>query len=533
VASRHRPRLRTVLLLVNLLVLALPLGGIAVLRLYESELVRGTETQLIALGAVVRDAYRDAYALEEGRLRQALLARPPPPPGWPALGLEPGPIEPTLDLHRGPVRPPAPSAEAAPGPVDPVAEAAGARLARVLRSSSGTTLVGVRVVDASGIVVATSGEEMGRSLARREEVRHALSGRPLSLLRERRSDRPVPPLQSLSRGQRYRVFVALPVTEGDRVLGAVVLSRTPLDIAKALYVHRGRLAVGGALALGVVVLVSALTAFAISRPMGALVRQAERVVRGERGAVVEVARPGTHEVARLSAALAEMARTLEQRADYIRTFATHLSHEFKTPLTTLRGTTELMRDHLDVMTPEERARFLRHFEDATQRLDRLVRRTLELARADVLVPGREAADVGSVLEGAAARARETGMEVEVVHDRGLGAVAISPEILDEVVASLLDNARLHGGAEVRARLTGRALPGEAAVEVEVSDDGAGVSPANLPRLFTPFFTTARERGGSGLGLAIARALLDAHGASIRLAGPGPGARWLLRLPLAP
>jgi len=64
----------------------------------------------------------------------------------------------------------------------------------------------------------------------------------------------------------------------------------------------------------------------------------------------------------------------------------------------------------------------------------------------------------------------------------------------------------------------------------VADDGPGISQANQPRIFTPFFTTARERGGTGLGLSIARSLLEAHGGSIELLGGGTGAVFRVVLP---
>ena len=171
-------------------------------------------------------------------------------------------------------------------------------------------------------------------------------------------EEPTPPIKSISRGTRVRVFVAMPVIEGDRVLGAVLLSRTPLDLAKALYQNRLYLLGGGTVILLVVCVVTALTTLLVTRPVKALIRQAQQVTRGEKGAVpIPLANPGTYEVDLLSKALAKMSATLEGRANYIRTFASNVSHEFKTPLTSIRGAVELLKDHFADMSPEDRGTF--------------------------------------------------------------------------------------------------------------------------------------------------------------------------------
>jgi signal transduction histidine kinase len=540
---RWRPRLRTVLLTVNLLILLLPLGGIAILRLYENGLIRRTESQLIAQGALVRESFREIY-LETAAAGAAVstvtrgpVAGRPLPDGWrPTVEMhgELTPIPPRLDISRDRVLPPAPEARPVSGGGDPFALEAGARLSEVLEATSRVTLAGIRIVDSAGIVVASSGTERGLSLAHREEVAAALEGREVSLLRRRLSDREPPPLKSISRGQRYRVFVALPVIEEERLLGAVVLSRTPLDIAKALYLNRRPLLIGAGALLGVVVLVSVLTSLTISRPVRALIRQADRVTRGEKEAVVALSAPGTLELARLSEALAGMARTLGERADYIRTFATHVSHEFKTPLTTIRGTVELLEERFDEMSPDERARFLHNLGQASRRLERLVGRLLQQARADVARPGDETTGVVAAIEASLRDQHDSGLGVSVQQAGEVGSVRMAKETLQEILSNLLDNARQHGGEGTRVCISARrdrtATP--PMVELRIADDGKGISPANVSRVFTPFFTTARDRGGSGLGLSIVRSLLAAHGGSIELERTARGACFLLRLPAA-
>ncbi len=520
-----RPRIPTILLIVNLAILALPVAGIAGLRLYENELIRGTEAQLLLQGTLVREMFLLGYREASGIERPIELPGAPSDPASDAL-------LPSLDITSDSPLPPAPQATTPTLPIDPSAALAGSRLQAPLQAAVRATLVGIRVTDATGSVVASSGSELGLSLAAREEVARALRGETVSLLRKRVSDEPKPPLASVSRGQRYRVFVALPVKDGTRVIGSVVLSRTPLDISKAVWLNRRPILVGASAVIAVVVLVTVLTSLTISRPLRALVEQARRVARGDRGALATAAGPGTREVSQLWEAVEAMARTLEDRAEYIRTFASHVSHEFKTPLTTLRGSLELLRDHIDTMSPYERSRFLANAEEAASRLDRLVRRLLELARADVARPGDEVADLQPVLAALTERYARAGLRLIASVEHDTGAVAMSSEILDEILTNLIDNARQHGGDGARVKIDARRASGSAhpAVEVLIEDDGPGVSDANVARIFTPFFTTARERGGSGLGLSIVRSLLEAHGGSIAYLSARGGAAFRLEIP---
>ena len=522
------PRIRTILLIVNLAILALPVVGIAGLRLYENELIRGTESQLLLQGSLVREMFLVAYREATGVDRSAEPPEPPPDPARDAL-------LPSLDITKTAPLPPPPDPSTTAQAADPTAILAGNRIQEALRSAVRSTLIGIRVTDAAGIIVASSGGEVGLSLAGRDEVAAALRGDNVSLLRTRGSEISAPPLASVSRGQRYRVFVALPIKDGARIVGAVVLARTPLDIDKAVWLNRRPILVGAAAVLVVVLLVTGLTSLTISRPLRALVEQARRVARGERGALAAAAGPRTLEVAQLWEAVEAMARTLEDRADYIRTFASHVSHEFKTPLTTLRGSLELLRDHLDTMSVEEKSRFLGNAEEATSRLDRLVRRLLELARADVARPGDEVAQLRPIVDALIERYARAGLRVTATIDPNAPPVAMSSEILEEVFTNLIDNARQHGGEGVAVRIDARgvAQPAGSFVEISVSDDGPGVSPANVPRIFVPFFTTARERGGSGLGLSIVRALVDAHGGTIAYMPDEGGAVFRLSIPARP
>jgi signal transduction histidine kinase len=530
-------RLRTILLLINLVVLALPLGGIFALRIYESALIRQTESELIAQGAVIAAAYQTVYdrlaAKHDPHGRGDEPADYGVPLQYQAPEPEAGPWQqrrPQLDLADAAIDAPVPDALDDGTPADALAQAIGRELTPVLRGAQLYTLAGIRVVDFHGTVVASTSEDLGGALTNREEVVRSLRGEPVSLLRWRGNETPTL-LESLSRGARVQVVVAQPIVRDGRVLAAVLLVRTPANIKQALHGKRRALLRGTLLLLTVVLLLSLLTSLTISRPVQALIEQARRAARGERGAVTPLRHAGTREIHELSETIAAMAATLESRAAYIRDFAAHVSHEFKTPLTSMQGALELLREHGTAMSEAERERFLGMAAADTARLERLVRRLLELARADVLQPGHEQAAVAAVVQAVAERQRALGLEV-TFDDQAAGArVAIAGDILDSILGTLCDNARQHAGTSAKVRIRCSADPAVRQLLLDFGDDGPGISAGNAAKVFEPFFTTARERGGTGLGLSIVRSLLAAHGGGIELLAADRGAAFRLRLPL--
>lgn len=509
------PRLRTVLLIVNIVILAMPLVAIGALRIYESELVRQTEAELIAQGAFVEATYRGALLSEldaRGERVDEYGA-----PATAEIKMVDGkfiPFAPNLDLSDERVRPPAPDPVKPRQPPPPIPTVAGDRLSTILHEAQRITFAGIRVVDADGTIVASTGGQIGWSVSQHEEVRRALTGEFVSLLRARISDNPQPPLESISRRTKVRVFVAMPILVDDRVVGAVVLSRTPMSFAKALYENRVLFFAMLAALLAGVALITILTLFTIRRPIKALIRQTRRIAHDPADNLV-IEHPGTREFQELSEAFAKMATSLREREEYITTFARNVSHEFKTPLSSIRGSVELLQDHLDEMAPDEREEFLEVVARDCDRLDRLVERLLELARADVLRPGAEVSDVEMVAASVTEDFQSADFNVTLESSAEGANVAMSQETLESLLSNLLGNARQHGGnsAKVVVRIIGEH------VEIEVSDDGPGIDASNATRIFEEFFTTARDSGGTGLGLAIIHTLVESHGGQIVLVEP--------------
>ena len=197
----------------------------------------------------------------------------------------------------------------------------------------------------------------------------------------------------------------------------------------------------------------------VVRPTRQLAAMARRVARGEIHAVEPLPLPMTREAQSLSESIVTMARTLEARADYVRDLALGISHEFKTPLTGIRGGAELLRDHLDEMSAEERRKFLSNILADTERLERLVRRILELARADSLAPrGDESCDLAQATNEMAAEVRRKGQRVSVAEMPAALPASIDRASFDIVLSNLLENAQQHGGKGVSVTVSGRAKP---------------------------------------------------------------------------
>ena len=432
------------------------------------------------------------------------------PPAPPQPPFEPyQPIWPQLELVSESVLPPRPAARVPAAPADPAFAALGARMAADLVATQKVTLAGFRLLDPNGVVIAGR-EEVGLSLAHLEEVSEALQGRFKGVLRVRISEHDQPSLYSMSRGTGMRVFIAMPVIVRDRVAGVVYASRTPSNVFKYLYEQRGRVIVAMLSMIVPTLLIGFLFHRTITGPMRELVERTNLVGKGDRDALRPLRHHGTSEFALLSQSFLDMARRLNTRSSFISTFATHVSHELKSPLTSIQGAAELLREDVDSpdMADEDRRKFLDNIIADTDRLAKIAGRLREFARAENPV-ALGAAKLSAAI--AALRAAFPALDIRAGGELDI-PMRISEDNVLIVLSNLADNAMRHGSSslDISAARQGNGL------KVTVSDDGEGVSPNNRAQIFDSFFTTRRDSGGTGMGLAIVRAMLDAHGGAIRL-----------------
>ncbi|API56904.1 two-component sensor histidine kinase (plasmid) [Rhizobium leguminosarum] len=248
----------------------------------------------------------------------------------------------------------------------------------------------------------------------------------------------------------------------------------------------------------------------ITGPIDALIARTEEIARGGGEAIRPLESYGTREIAVLSQSFLDLAGKLVDRTEYVRSFAAHVSHELKSPLTAIRGAAELLRDD-DAerpMTKAQRLHFLDNIIADAVRLDALLQRLRELAQAEMPVAeGRSSVtDIISSL-----RERFPALNISGAGDTEI-SVALPQEAAGIVFANLAENALQHGATLLELRIS---VDARTAV-ILVCDDGSGISEANRQRIFQPFFSTRREQGGTGMGLGIVRAMLSSHGGTIRL-----------------
>lgn len=503
---KARIRLRTILLIVNIMVFMLPLAGVMFFRLYENALVQQTENELITQAAVLAAVYKGEILrrLPENEL----YGVPADPASIVKVDEYYTPVIPQLDLSATKVLPPREDGK----PADikaPFAEEVGQALTAVITEAQKTNLSGIKILDFNGIVVAGR-QEVGLDLSNVPEVRRALKGYYTSVIRERISDEPPPALASISRGTGIRVFVALPILNEGRVLGVVYLSRTPQNILKHMYAEKGKVIIVGLILAGATLLIALMTSYMISRPINRLIDRTERFAAGDSQALHMPERGGVQEIELLEESFTRMAQSLTERSEYIRNFAMHVSHEFKTPITAIQGSAELILDHLDDMDEAKKRQFLTNIIADSDRLKRLVSRLLDLARADNLIASDDVCDPAGVLQKVCDRYNET-LKMSL-DNKGRSNLRISAENLETVLINLCDNALQNGAYELQISVREQ----EHSAVIRLQDNGCGISAANAAKIFTPFFTTRRQEGGTGIGLGIVTSILYAYGGAIRL-----------------
>lgn len=281
---------------------------------------------------------------------------------------------------------------------------------------------------------------------------------------------------------------------------------------------------GGALLAAIA---SYVLARRLIRPIAALSGATAQLAAGEPG--VDVAIEGEDELAQLAHSFNQMSHSLALARDQQRDFLESVSHELKTPLTSIKGYAEGLGD--GAVTTAQASEVIGA---EAGRLERLVSDLLDLARVQRagFSVQRTPVDFGAVVDGAVERhrfrAHELGVTLSSRHDGPAPAVG-DPDRLLQVTSNLIENAlRITpaGGA-----VTVTATP----AEITVQDTGPGLAPEDLPRAFERFYLYERYRSerevGSGLGLAIVGELATRMGGGITVENvPTGGARFTLRLP---
>ncbi|HEV8583684.1 MAG TPA: HAMP domain-containing sensor histidine kinase [Methylomirabilota bacterium] len=294
---------------------------------------------------------------------------------------------------------------------------------------------------------------------------------------------------------------------------------------------------GVLLALGAAVVLAlagtAWLAYGITRSLRRLSAATTAVAAGSyREPIPDVARDEIGGLARSFNAMAAQLRRIDETKEEF--FAT-LSHELRSPLTSVREAAHLLRDGVPGALNPKQARLVTVIGHSTDRLLRLVNQMLELSRlrAGVLPLAREKVDVARVVgraveelrpqaeEGGLTLARErTGERFEARGDE---------DRLAQVVVNLVANAvrfTPRGG-----RVVVRLIDAGPEIEIQVEDTGVGIPAGAVPHIFESWRQAHRDRGGTGLGLAVVRGVVQAHGGRVTVESQeGKGSRFTVLLP---
>lgn len=300
-----------------------------------------------------------------------------------------------------------------------------------------------------------------------------------------------------------------------------------------------RLAWAGAIALALSVILAALLAYSIARPLDRIAQAAEEIAAGHYDQPLDISSPT--EIARLVASFNSMARQVKMTLQSQQDLVANVSHDLKTPLTSIQGFSQALLDGTaSDAAAQERAASIIH--DEASRMRRLVDDLLDLARLEAgqVSLARELVNVGELLRACATRfapqTEQGRVTLEMEVPATLPLVVGDADRLGQVFGNLVDNALKHaGGAAGEGRVVLRAEQQDGSVSCSITDNGPGIPAEDLARVFERFYqvdkSRARRRGGAGLGLAIAQEIVHAHGGQIRVESvEGLGTRFTVDLP---
>lgn len=327
----------------------------------------------------------------------------------------------------------------------------------------------------------------------------------------------------------------------------VVLLSPPRQV---IATFAGEISVGFVLTGFVALLVSIGVAFLIARsiakPLQRIAAATEEIARGNYDEQLNITSP--EEVRRLANSFNLMVREVKSSQQAQRDFVANVSHDLKTPLTSIQGFSQAI---LDGAAADEgaRRRAAQVIHEEADRMARLVDDLLDLARIEAgqIVMARDSVALSQLLqectEKMALRAEQGEVTLEVESDKSL-VVEGDRDRLAQVIHNLLDNALQHTPPGGRISLAARSVleavgkPGRqrgGVAEITVSDTGAGIPAEDLSRVFERFYrgdkSRTKEGKGAGLGLAIAREIILAHGGDIKAETVvGLGTKFTITLP---
>jgi two-component system OmpR family sensor kinase len=311
------------------------------------------------------------------------------------------------------------------------------------------------------------------------------------------------------------------------------------------------LLIAGLLALVVSIVLAILITRSVTQPLQHVAQAAQKITAGDYDQSVPV--EGSAEFKVVAVNFNQMAQKVRDTQHSQRDFLANVTHELKTPLTSIQGFAQAIQDGA-ASEPEAVRKSAAIIHDEAARMNRLVMDLLELARIESgqIVMRREPVQIDLVLRGVidrlALRAQSSGVNLQTEIALDLPVLVGDGDRLAQVFSNLIDNALKHTPGGGKIMITARSISGSSAVkrgkalegvEITVADTGSGIPPEDLSRIFERFYqidkSRARSKEGSlGLGLAIVKEIVTAHGGTIHAESiVGLGTKFVVWLPRAP
>jgi len=322
--------------------------------------------------------------------------------------------------------------------------------------------------------------------------------------------------------------------------GQRLLVATPRPGVQILSVVRDELFPPFWSAGSIALLLSLLLAFVMARWIADPLQRILTAARAMPAQTSDISERGPQEVRELTQAFNEMVLRVQTTQQAQREFVANVSHELKTPLTSIQGFAQALLDGT-AETAESRQQAAQVIYDEAGRMHRLALDLLDLARFDAGIVEMEFAplDLSALLRNSgekfSLRAKEKDVDLQI-NTPDLPSMMGDGDRLSQVFTNLIDNALKHTSARGTIRVDAEDVGGS--LKVSVADSGRGIPPENLPHIFERFYQADLSRNrkgkdGSGLGLAIAREIVQAHGGKITAYSKvNEGSIFNLALPVA-
>ncbi len=286
------------------------------------------------------------------------------------------------------------------------------------------------------------------------------------------------------------------------------------------------------IAFVVSLVIAILLARSVYRPIQRVTKAAREMAHGKYDHKIPIAGPS--DVKGLAVDFNQMAHEVKISQQRLRDFLSDVSHQLRTPLTSIRGFAQAILDGT-AKDGDAKLKAAQVIEDEAKRMIRQVNELLELARiqSGQLKIAQEPVDIASLLrhcqEVFSLRAEEKGIILMIELDE-MTSVSGDIDQLEKAFSNLIDNAIKHTPNGGQVSITGRQVAKDS-IEVTVANTGSGISQKELPYIFERFYQGDGVESGIGLGLAIAREIVRTHGGDIEVDSTmEKGTRFILRLP---